>query len=83
MKLTDPTRVLIDNQGALELIRSGQINDWIKHIDTKFQHIYDQEAARDIKSEHMVTEDQLADVMTKSLGSKKYLSFREKIGIKI
>ena len=83
MKLTDPTWVLIDNQGALELIRSGQINDRTKHIDTKFQHICNQEAAGDIKSEHVVTKDQLADVMTKSLGSEKYLSFREKIGVRM
>jgi len=74
---------LIDNQGALELIRSGQINDRTKHIDTKFQHICNQEAAGDIKSEHVVTKDQLADVMTKSLGSEKYLSFREKIGVRM
>jgi len=83
MKLTDLTQVLIDNQGALELIRSGQINDQTKHIDTKFWHIYDREVARDIKSEHVMTEDQLADVITKSLGSKKYLSFRKKIGIRM
>jgi len=57
MKLTDLTRVLIDNQGALELIRSRQINDWTKHIDTKFWHICNREATRDIKSEHVMTED--------------------------
>jgi len=74
---------LIDNQGALELIRSGQINDWTKHIDTKFWHICDREAAGDIKSEHVATEDQLANVMTKSLESEKYLSFREKIGVRM
>jgi len=74
---------LIDNQGALELIRSGQINDQTKHIDTKFWHICNREAARDIKSKHVATEDQLADVMTKSLGSEKYLSFREKIGVQM
>ena len=81
--MADLTQVLIDNQGALELIRSGQINRGTKHINTKFWHIHDQEAVGDIKSEHVVTEDQLADVMTKSLESEKYLSFREKIGVNI
>jgi len=37
MTLTNPTRLLIDNQGALDLIRNGQINDRTKHIDTKFR----------------------------------------------
>ena len=32
----DPTRVLIDNQGVLDLIKYGQINDYTKHIDMKF-----------------------------------------------
>jgi len=38
-----PTSLLIDNQGALDLIRSGQINNHMKHIDIKFRHVCDQE----------------------------------------
>ena len=34
MPLTDPIRILIDNQGVLDLIKSGQINDRTKHIET-------------------------------------------------
>jgi len=41
MTLTSPTSLLINNQGALDLIKSGQINDHIKHIDIKFRHICD------------------------------------------
>jgi len=79
----DPTRVLIDNQGVLDLIKSEQINDCTKHIDTKFQHICDCEAMGDIKSEHVSTEHQVADIMTKSLGKKKFLLFRGKIEVKL
>ena len=31
----------INNQGALDLIKSEQINNHIKHIDIKFRHICD------------------------------------------
>jgi len=82
MTQSDPTQVLIDNQGALELIKSGQINNCTKHIDTRFRHICDRKATGDIKGEHVSTEHQIADIMTKSLGSEKFLSFQTKIGVK-
>ena len=39
MTLTDLMHLHIDNCGALELIKSGQINNHTKHIETKFRHI--------------------------------------------
>ena len=74
--------LLIDNQGALDLIKSGQINDRTKHIDTRFRHICDCEEAGDIVGEHVATDDQLADIMMKSLGIEKFSGFRERIGVK-
>ena len=50
MALTSPTSLLIDNQGALDLIKSGQINDCTKHIDIKFRHVCDQEDQETISS---------------------------------
>jgi len=76
------TSLFIDNQGALDLIKSGQINDRSKHIDTKFRHICDCQEAGDIVGEHVATDNQLADIMTKSLGMEKFSGFRERIGVK-
>jgi len=81
MALTNPTRLLIDNQGALDLIRNGQINDRTKYIDTKFQHICDRKEADDIASEHVATDHQITDIMTKALGTEKFTSFQRRIGI--
>ena len=75
MTLTSPTSFLIDNQGALDLIKSGQINDCMKHIDIKFRHVCDQEDQETISSQHMATQEQIADIMTKLLGAKKFLYF--------
>jgi len=50
MTLTSPTSLLINNQGTLDLIKSGQINDHMKHIDIKFRHVYDQEDQGTISS---------------------------------
>jgi len=66
------TPLLIDNQGALDLIKSGQINNRTKHIDTRFRHICNHKETDDIVGEHVATEDQIVDIMTKSLGIMKF-----------
>jgi len=81
MALTSPTSLLIDNQGALDLIKSGQINDHTKYIDIKFRHICDQEDQGTISSRHVAMQEQIADIMTKPLGAKKFSYFREMIRV--
>jgi len=81
MILTDPMYLHIDNHEALELIKSGQVNDCTKYIETKFRHICDREEARDISRVYVATEDQMADIITKLLGPEKFALFREMIGV--
>jgi len=81
MTLTSPIPRLIGNQGALDLIKSGQINDCTKHIDIKFRHVCDQEDQGTISSRHVATQEQIADIMTKPLGAEKFSYFQEMIGI--
>jgi len=75
MPLTDPTCILTNNQGALDLIKSGQINDGTKHIETRFRHICDHKETGMIQAEYVATIEQVADIMTKSLGSEKFHYF--------
>jgi len=75
MTLTSPTSLLIDNQGTLDLIKSRQINDCTKYIDIKFRYVCDQEDQGMILSQHMAIQEQIADIMTKLLGAKKFLYF--------
>jgi len=81
MTLTDPMHLHIDNHGALELIKSNQINDCTKYIETKFRHIYDCEEAGDISRVHVATENKMVDIMTKLLGAKKFVLFQGMIGV--
>jgi len=62
-----------------DLITNGQINKCTKHIDTRFKHICDH---KDIVGEHVTTEDWVANVITKGLGSEKFLFFHAKLGVK-
>ena len=75
MTLTSPTSLLIDNQGVLDLIKSGQINNCKKYIDIKFRHVYDQEDQGMISSQHVAMQEQIADIMTKLFGAEKFLYF--------
>jgi len=79
--LTSPTSLLINNQGALDLIKSEQINNHTKHINIKFRHVCDQEDQGTISSQHVAMQEQIADIMTKPLGAKKFLYFQEIIGV--
>jgi len=54
---------------------NGQINNRTKYIDIKFQHICNCKKASDIASEHIVTDYQIADIMTKALGTEKFILF--------
>jgi len=81
MTLTSPTLLLINNQGALDLIKSRQINDRTKHIDIKFRHVCDQEDKETISSQHVAMQEQIADIMTKLPSAKKFSYFREIIGV--
>jgi len=83
MILTSPTSLLINNQGALDLIKSGQINDCTKHIDIKFRYVCDQEDQGMILSQHVAMQEQIADIMTKPLGTEKFSYFREIIGVHV
>jgi len=53
MTLTSPTSLLINNQGALDLIKSEQINNCTKHIDIKFRYVCDQKDQGTILSQHV------------------------------
>jgi len=81
IRFISPTQFLIDNQEALNLIRSRQINKYIKYIDTRFRHICNHETVGNITGEYIATKDQVADIITKALGSEKFLFFHTKIGI--
>ena len=81
MLITDPTHILINNQGTLDLIKSRQINNRTKHIETHFRHICNCEETGMIQGEYVATTEQIADIMTKSLGSEKFHYFWVRIGV--
>ena len=71
----------VDNKLAISLSKNPVYHDRSKHIDTCYHSIRECVEKGKIMVDHIKTEDQLVDILTKSLGQIKFLAMREKIGM--
>ena len=71
----------MDNQSAIALSKNPVLHDRSKHIDTKFHFIRDCVDSGRICVDYTSTQEQLADILTKSLGRARFCELRDMIGI--
>jgi hypothetical protein len=76
-----PPVLKMDNQSAIALSKNPVLHDRSKHIDTKFHFIRECAEKGDINIEFAGTHEQLADILTKSLGKKAFEELRGRIGV--
>jgi hypothetical protein len=76
-----PFMLKIDNQSAIQLSRNHVFHDRSKHIDTKYHFIRQCVEEGRVRVEHINTNQQLADILTKSLGRDRYIELRTKLGL--
>ena len=74
--------ILVDNKSAISLCKNPVHHDRSKHIDTRYHFIRDSVEEKKINVDHIRTEEQLADILTKALARPKFLEMRDKIGIR-
>lgn len=79
--IIQPTPLLIDNQGAVCLIRNPVYHKRTEHIDVKYHHIREKEEYEVIKVQFVSTVDQLADIFTKPLPRDRFKMLVSKIGM--
>jgi hypothetical protein len=74
-------RLFADNMSAIELSKNPVHHERSKHIDIRYHFI--RECIEDdmVDVEHVCTNGQLADVLTKALGRVKFLEMRLKLGV--
>jgi hypothetical protein len=74
-------RLLIDNKSAIELSKNPVHHDRSKHIDTRYHYIRECIENGVVDVDHIGTDDQLADILTKALGRIRHVELRQRLGI--
>uniref|UniRef100_A0ACD5UNA0 Uncharacterized protein n=2 Tax=Avena sativa TaxID=4498 RepID=A0ACD5UNA0_AVESA len=71
----------VDNKSAIQLCKNPVFHDRSKHIEVRYHFIRSCIENGTVTVQHIGTEDQLADALTKALGRVRLQKLREKIKI--
>jgi hypothetical protein len=75
------TTIFIDNKSAIQLCKNPVFHDKSKHIELRYHFIRECIDAGKVDVDYVSTDNQLADILTKSLGRTRFLELRAKIGM--
>ena len=70
------TQIWDDNQGAIDLAQNSGYHAWTKHVDIRHHFIREKVEDKTVVITYVDTKHQLADIMTKVLGSKTFKFLR-------
>ena len=73
--------ILCDNQSGIHLSENLVFHDRSKHVDIRYHYIRDMVKLGSIRLQHIGTDEQVADILTKPLGKVKFFTFREQLGV--
>ena len=72
-----------DNQSAIALVNNSMLHSRIKHIDIQHHYIKDEVTVDRIELFYVLTENMIADELTKSLTHVKFFTFIRQTNMKI
>jgi hypothetical protein len=75
------TTVLCDNSSTIKLSKNPVMHGRSKHIDVRFHFLRDLTRDGVVELNHCVTQEQVADIMTKPLKLEVFLKMRESMGV--
>lgn len=78
--MDDNALLRCDNQSAIKLIKNPELHQRTKHIDIRYHFIRERYQDGYFNVEYVPTEEQLADLFTKSLTGQRHRSLSEGIG---
>jgi hypothetical protein len=79
VQVETPTIIYVDNQSAIRISDNVSSHSRTKHIDIKHYYINDLVEQGEIKLQWISTEDQLADIFTKTLKTSTFTSLRDRL----
>jgi hypothetical protein len=71
----------MDSQSAIALSKNLVFHDRSKHIDIRFHFIRECVGDGKVDIEHVCTEEQIADILTKPLTCERFCELRKKLGV--
>lgn len=81
--VSDKTIVYTDSQSSMKLISNQKFSNRSKHIDTKYHYIKNLVDSGEVELKYCSTDQNIADMMTKPLGSIKLKKFANDCGLRI
>jgi hypothetical protein len=76
------TTLWCDNQSAIKLTRNPLFHDKTKHFETDWHFTRQKVEDGTVRVHFIKTQDQLADILTKSLGRNKFAQCKAKLSLK-
>jgi hypothetical protein len=76
-----PTVIHCDNQSFIKLYENLVFHDRSKHIEIRYHFIRDWVQRGAVQLQYISTDEQVADILTKSLPRGKHVFFRDKMGL--
>ena len=81
VKLDGATEIFCDNQSAVAMVKNPVFHGKTKHIKIKYHFVREAEAENEVKLLHCSSEEQVADIFTKSLPRLRFETLRIKLGV--
>lgn len=69
-------KILVNNKSAILLCKNPVHHERSMHIDTHYHFIHECMEEKRINVQHVGTEEQVANLLTKSIGPAKFIEFR-------
>ena len=74
-----PTLIWMDNQPAIQLVRNKMVKQRTKHIQLKYDWIRERVEENELYVDYKETDENLADMFTKTLAQEKFEKFNSMI----
>ncbi|XP_015168566.1 uncharacterized mitochondrial protein AtMg00810-like [Solanum tuberosum] len=78
---TEATKIMCDNSSAVSISKNPVFHGRTKHIKIKFHFIREVQQSNEVLLVHCSSQNQLADIFTKSLPKERFEDLRQRIGV--